>query len=104
MLLELDRVTSGYGRSPVLHDVSLAVAAGEIVALIGANGAGKSTLLNTVMGLVAASSGAIRFDDAPITRPVHAGDRARRHRAGARAAPVVRRDVGRGKSADGRLH
>ena len=67
MLLELDRITSGYGRSPVLHDVSLAVAAGEIVALIGANGAGKSTLLNTIMGLVAASSGAIRFDGAPIT-------------------------------------
>jgi ABC-type branched-subunit amino acid transport system ATPase component len=60
--LELDRITSGYGRSPVLHEVSLAVAAGEIVALIGANGAGKSTLLNTIMGLVAASSGAIRFD------------------------------------------
>ena len=66
MLLELDRVTSGYGRSPVLHDVSLAVGAGEIVALIGANGAGKSTLLNTVMGLVATSSGAIRFDGRAI--------------------------------------
>ena len=68
MLLELDRVCSGYGRSPVLHDVSLGVGAGEIVALIGANGAGKSTLLNTVMGLVATSSGAIRFDGAAITR------------------------------------
>ncbi len=68
MLLELDRVSSGYGRSPVLHDVSLTVGAGEIVALIGANGAGKSTLLNTVMGLVAASSGEIRFDGRAITR------------------------------------
>ncbi len=68
MLLELDRVSSGYGRSPVLHDVSLGVAAGEIVALIGANGAGKSTLLNTVMGLVATSSGSIRFDGRDITR------------------------------------
>jgi branched-chain amino acid transport system ATP-binding protein len=68
VLLELDRVSSGYGRSPVLHDVSLGVAAGEIVALIGANGAGKSTLLNTVMGLVATSSGAIRFDGRDITR------------------------------------
>ena len=68
MLLELDRVSSGYGRSPVLHDVSLGVAAGEIVALIGANGAGKSTLLNTVMGLVATSSGAVRFDGRDITR------------------------------------
>jgi branched-chain amino acid transport system ATP-binding protein len=68
VLLELDHVSSGYGRSPVLHDVSLGVGAGEIVALIGANGAGKSTLLNTVMGLVATSSGAIRFDGVAITR------------------------------------
>ncbi len=68
MLLELDRVSSGYGRSPVLHDVSLTVGAGEIVALIGANGAGKSTLLNTVMGLVATSSGEIRFDGRLIAR------------------------------------
>src|ERR1700722_12397965 len=66
VLLELDRVSSGYGRSPVLHKVSLAVGVGEIVALIGANGAGKSTLLNTVMGLVATSSGGIRFDGRSI--------------------------------------
>jgi branched-chain amino acid transport system ATP-binding protein len=68
VLLELDRVSSGYGRSPVLHDVSLTVRAGEIVALIGANGAGKSTLLNTVMGLVVTSSGKIQFDGRVITR------------------------------------
>jgi branched-chain amino acid transport system ATP-binding protein len=68
VLLELDRVSSGYGRSPVLHDVSLGVSAGEIVTLIGANAAGKSTLLNTVMGLVAASGGTIRFGGAAITR------------------------------------
>ncbi len=66
MLLELDRVTSGYGRLPVLHEVSLAVGAGEIVALIGANGAGKSTLLNTVMAMVPLSGGDIRFDGASI--------------------------------------
>ena len=58
-MLRLDRVRSGYGRSPVLHDVSLEVREREIVALIGANGAGKSTLLNTVMGLVPLSSGKI---------------------------------------------
>ena len=67
-LLELESVSSGYGRTPVLHEVSLEVGAGEIVALIGANGAGKSTLLNTVMGLVVISGGEIRFDGRSITR------------------------------------
>jgi branched-chain amino acid transport system ATP-binding protein len=66
-VLRLDGVSSGYGRSPVLHDVSLEVRVGEIVALIGANGAGKSTLLNTVMGLVRASRGAITFEGREIT-------------------------------------
>ncbi len=66
--LELERVSSGYGRTPVLHEVLLNVGRGEIVALIGANGAGKSTLLNTVMGLVAISGGEIRFDGRPISR------------------------------------
>ena len=65
-LLDLDRVVSGYGRSPVLHEASLAIAAGEIVALIGANGAGKSTLLNTVMGLLPLAAGDIRFDGKSI--------------------------------------
>jgi branched-chain amino acid transport system ATP-binding protein len=67
-LLELSHVASGYGRSPVLHDVSLVVGAGEIVALIGANGAGKSTLLNTVMGIVPVTAGDIRFDGHSILR------------------------------------
>jgi branched-chain amino acid transport system ATP-binding protein len=60
-------VSSGYGSSPVLHEVSLDVRVGEIVALIGANGAGKSTLLNTVMGMVRASRGAITFEGRQIT-------------------------------------
>jgi branched-chain amino acid transport system ATP-binding protein len=67
-LLELSAVASGHGLTPVLHGVSLEVAAGEIVALIGANGAGKSTLLNTVMGLVTLSAGDIRFDGTSIGR------------------------------------
>jgi branched-chain amino acid transport system ATP-binding protein len=67
-LLELDNVAAGYGRSPVLHEVSLAVAAGEIVALIGANGAGKSTLLNAIMGMVPLSFGDVRYDGRSIAR------------------------------------
>jgi branched-chain amino acid transport system ATP-binding protein len=65
-MLRLERVSSGYGASPVLREVSLEVNRGEIVALIGANGAGKSTLLNTVMGLVRARRGSIRFDGEEI--------------------------------------
>jgi branched-chain amino acid transport system ATP-binding protein len=77
-MLRLERVSSGYGRSLVLHGVGLEVRAGEIVALIGANGAGKSTLLNTVMGLVPLASGNIVYDGREIGRAstqsiVHAG-------------------------------
>ena len=65
-MLQLERISSGYGRSPALHEVSLEVRSGEIVALIGANGAGKSTLLNTVMGLVRRTEGSIRFEGRDI--------------------------------------
>ena len=68
MLLELENLSSGYGHFPVLREVSLAVAVGEIVTLVGANGAGKSTLLNTVMGLVSRLGGEIRLDCVSITR------------------------------------
>ena len=65
-MLRLERVSSGYGRTRVLHEISLEVREKEIVALIGANGAGKSTLLNTVMGLVPLSGGTVRFQGREI--------------------------------------
>ena len=65
-MLVVDDVFSGYGKSQILHGVSLFVNEGEIVALIGANGAGKSTLLNTISGLVQAQSGIIRFQNTEI--------------------------------------
>jgi branched-chain amino acid transport system ATP-binding protein len=67
-LLEIDGLLAGYGRTQVLHAVTLAVRAGEIVALIGANGAGKSTLLNTVMGLVSITAGDIRLAGKSVRR------------------------------------
>jgi branched-chain amino acid transport system ATP-binding protein len=49
-LLEVEGLTAGYGAAPVLHDVSLTVDRGQIVAVLGANGAGKTTLLRTLSG------------------------------------------------------
>ncbi len=67
-LLAIDGLRAGYGPVEVLRGVSLAIHAGEIVALLGSNGAGKSTLINTVCGLIRATAGAIRFDGRAITR------------------------------------
>jgi branched-chain amino acid transport system ATP-binding protein len=61
-MLEVRALGAGYGRSRVLFDVALEVAAGEVVALVGRNGAGKSTLLKAVMGLLPVTSGEVRFD------------------------------------------
>lgn len=60
-MLELECVNAGYGPAQVLWDVSLAVRAGEVVALVGANAAGKSTLLKTAQGLIRPISGTVRF-------------------------------------------
>ena len=60
-LLELARLSAGYGRAQVLFDASLSVEPGEVVMLAGRNGAGKSTTLKAVMGLIA-RSGEIRFN------------------------------------------
>jgi branched-chain amino acid transport system ATP-binding protein len=68
MLLELDDVSLFYGRIQALHGVSLRVAEGEIVAMIGANGAGKSTTMRAVSGIRPVASGTVRFDGEDITR------------------------------------
>ncbi len=60
-LLSVRGLSAGYGETLVLHDVDLDVAAGELVALIGANGAGKSTLLATLSGLVPPVRGSVRL-------------------------------------------
>jgi branched-chain amino acid transport system ATP-binding protein len=62
-MLEVQRVSAGYGRAQVLFDIDLAVERGEIVALLGRNGAGKSTTLKAIMGLISAFSGEVVFDD-----------------------------------------
>ena len=77
-MLEVGALRAGYGALEVLRGVDLAVAAGEIVALLGSNGAGKSTLNNTVCGLYRPFGGTIKFDGrdiagAPSRRIVEAG-------------------------------
>ncbi len=66
-MLELSDVHAAYGKARILNGLSLAVAGGQVVALLGRNGAGKSTTMKTVMGLVAARGGRIRFDGHDIT-------------------------------------
>jgi branched-chain amino acid transport system ATP-binding protein len=72
-LLEIDRLTSGYGVVPALHDVSLTVEALETVCVLGANGAGKTTLVNTIAGVLKPSGGRITFQGEDVTqlKPEH---------------------------------
>jgi branched-chain amino acid transport system ATP-binding protein len=66
-MLSLEAVHSYYGDSHVIQGVDLQVERGETVALVGRNGAGKTTLLKTVMGIVRARAGHVRFDGTDIT-------------------------------------
>jgi branched-chain amino acid transport system ATP-binding protein len=61
-MLEVRRLSAGYGRARVLFDVDLKVRGGEVVALLGRNGAGKSTTLKAIMGLLPPSAGEVIFD------------------------------------------
>jgi branched-chain amino acid transport system ATP-binding protein len=71
-MLSIEGVSAAYGAVQALHDVTLAVAPGEIVTLVGANGAGKSTLLMTICGDPRARAGRITFEGRDITAlPTH---------------------------------
>jgi branched-chain amino acid transport system ATP-binding protein len=66
-MLEVDDIEAGYGPIRALDKVSLRVAPGELVAIIGANGAGKTTLLMAISGIVPTRSGQVRFEGRPVT-------------------------------------
>lgn len=71
-LLSVEKLSSGYGLTPVLRNVSMHVDSGEVVAVVGANGVGKSTLLRTITGLVQPSNGDIVFDGVHLAgMPAH---------------------------------
>jgi branched-chain amino acid transport system ATP-binding protein len=65
-MLELSAINAHYAKNQVLRSVDLKVAAGEVVALIGANAAGKSTTMRLIAGLKRATSGSIRLDGIEI--------------------------------------
>ena len=66
VLLDVENIETRYGLSKVLHGVSLAIAPGEMVTLMGRNGMGKTTTVRSIMGLTPAFAGAIRFDGREI--------------------------------------
>jgi len=71
-VLEVDHLSSGYGRLVALHEVSISVPQGALVTVLGANGAGKTTLLKTISGLIPCRQGFIRLEGLEIrARPPH---------------------------------
>jgi ABC-type branched-subunit amino acid transport system ATPase component len=71
-MLKLDKVDARRGDSQILHGVSMEVAPGEMVALIGRNGMGKTTLLRAVLGLCEVTSGTVQFDGQDLRKwPTH---------------------------------
>ena len=67
-MLEVDAIEVDHGAAPALWGVSLTVAPGELVCVVGPNAAGKTTLINTIAGLHRARAGRLRLDGADITR------------------------------------
>ena len=66
-ILDLDRVTGGYGGAEIIHEVSVRIAPAEIVVLIGPNGAGKSSVMNAVLGRLRIDGGRVRLAGRDIT-------------------------------------
>ena len=67
MTLKVEALGAGYGKLSILHDVSLEVAAGEIVTVVGSNGAGKTTLLRAVNGILKPTAGRVTLEGTDIT-------------------------------------
>ena len=66
-MLELDDIRAGYGRTEVIHGVSLTVPSDGVAAVMGHNGAGKTTLLRAAVGLIKVDTGRVLFDGEDVT-------------------------------------
>ncbi|MBU1360271.1 MAG: ATP-binding cassette domain-containing protein [Gammaproteobacteria bacterium] len=67
-MLEVSKLSAGYGAIPILHGISLAIGEGESVGILGHNGMGKTTLLRTLIGALRATGGTVRLNGQDITR------------------------------------
>jgi branched-chain amino acid transport system ATP-binding protein len=65
-MLQVHNLSAGYGAGDVIHQMGFAVAAGEIMALVGANGAGKSTLVGAISGVITPRTGEVLLDKEPM--------------------------------------
>lgn len=85
-MLQINDITSGYGRTKVLHNLSLSIPTGKVTAIVGRNGSGKTTLIRTIMGYNKLHSGTISIEGRSIERQVTAA----RARAGLGYVPQGR--------------
>src|SRR5262249_59015419 len=89
-LIAVDDLHTFYGKSHILHGVSLTIGRGEVVGLLGRNGVGKSTTLKTIMGLVYPRRGRVLLEGGPVT--AKAADKL--SKAGNRQLPQEQRIIG----------
>ncbi|MEO9176788.1 MAG: ABC transporter ATP-binding protein [Gaiellales bacterium] len=68
LALSAESITAGYNGNPIIHEVSITVAAGEVVSIVGPNGSGKSTLLKSLVGIVEIYGGRVAVGDRDVTR------------------------------------
>lgn len=86
MVLEINQLTGGYSKEPVIHDISFNIKSGEIIGLIGLNGAGKSTTIKHILGLLRPHSGSIKVMDKTIEQDVESY---RRHMGYIPESPIL---------------
>jgi ABC-type branched-subunit amino acid transport system ATPase component len=95
-VLELNKLSVAYDRSPVVRDLTLTVRSGEVVALLGANGAGKTTTLRAISGLLKHDTGAVQLGGSDLAGVTPAARGPARHRVRAvRPRALLRADRGR---------
>lgn len=67
-ILVADKITAGYGKSPIINEISVSVNAGEVSTIVGPNGAGKSTFAKALVGVLKITNGSVKVADVDITK------------------------------------